>query len=167
VTFFYETTQAPVLKDLSFQIKSGETIAFVGPSGAGKTTISALIPRFYDVTKGAITIDGMDIRDMTMRSLRKEIGIVQQDVFLFTGTLKENILYGKLDATDEEVHEAVRMAHMEEFIAELPNGYETQVGERGLKLSGGQKQRIAIARMFLKDPPILILDEATSALDTE
>jgi len=167
VTFTYEKTQEPVLRDLSFTIEAGKTIAFVGPSGAGKTTICSLIPRFYDVTKGAITIDGMDIRKMTMRSLRKEIGIVQQDVFLFTGTLKENILYGKLDATDEEVAEAVRMAHMEEFIAELPNGYATQVGERGLKLSGGQKQRIAIARMFLKDPPILILDEATSALDTE
>ena len=167
VTFFYETTQAPVLKDLSFQIKSGETIAFVGPSGAGKTTISALIPRFYDVQKGAITIDGMDIRDMTMRSLRSHIGIVQQDVFLFTGTLRENIAYGKLDATDEEVEEAAKLAHMEDFITELPDGYDTQVGERGLKLSGGQKQRIAIARMFLKNPSILILDEATSALDTE
>lgn len=167
VTFSYETTQAPVLHDLSFNVKSGETIAFVGPSGAGKTTISALIPRFYDVQQGAITIDGMDIRDMTMRSLRSQIGIVQQDVFLFTGTLRENIAYGKLDATNGEIEEAAKLAHMEDFIAELPYGYETQVGERGLKLSGGQKQRIAIARMFLKNPPILILDEATSALDTE
>ncbi len=167
VTFTYEKTQEPVLNGLSFHIKAGETIAFVGPSGAGKTTICSLIPRFYDVQKGAITIDGIDIRDMTMRSLRKQIGIVQQDVFLFTGTLRENIAYGKLDATDEEVKAAAKLAHMEEFIAELPNGYETQVGERGLKLSGGQKQRIAIARMFLKDPAILILDEATSALDTE
>ncbi len=167
VTFTYEKTQAPVLKDLSFEMKSGKTVAFVGPSGAGKTTISALIPRFYDVTKGKITIDGVDIRDMTMRSLRQQIGIVQQDVFLFTGTLKENIAYGRLDATDQEIEEAVRMAHLTEFITELPDGYQTQVGERGLKLSGGQKQRIAIARMFLKNPPILILDEATSALDTE
>ncbi|MEI3604407.1 ABC transporter ATP-binding protein [Pseudogracilibacillus sp. SE30717A] len=167
VTFTYEKTQEPVLNGISFNIKAGETIAFVGPSGAGKTTICSLIPRFYDVQKGEITIDGMDIRDMTMRSLRKQIGIVQQDVFLFTGTLRENIAYGKLDATDEEIEAAAKLAHMEEFIAELPNGYETQVGERGLKLSGGQKQRIAIARMFLKDPSILILDEATSALDTE
>ncbi|HIV74498.1 MAG TPA: ABC transporter ATP-binding protein/permease [Candidatus Pseudogracilibacillus intestinigallinarum] len=167
VTFTYEKTQAPVLKDLSFQVKSGETVAFVGPSGAGKTTICSLIPRFYDVNKGAITIDGIDIRRMTMRSLRKNIGIVQQDVFLFTGTLRENIAYGKLDATNEEIEHAAKLAHMEEFITTLPNGYETQVGERGLKLSGGQKQRIAIARMFLKDPSILILDEATSALDTE
>lgn len=150
VTFSYETTQAPVLNDLSFNVKSGETIAFVGPSGAGKTTISALIPRFYDVQQGAITIDGIDVRDMTMRSLRSQIGIVQQDVFLFTGTLRENIAYGKLDATNEEIEEAAKLAHMEDFIAELPHGYETQVGERGLKLSGGQKQRIAIARMFLK-----------------
>lgn len=167
VTFAYDKTQAPVLKDLSFDIHSGETIAFVGPSGAGKTTISALIPRFYDVEEGAITIDGIDIRDMTRRSLRSHIGIVQQDVFLFTGTLRENIAYGKLDATDEEIEEAARLAHMEDFVRELPAGYETQVGERGLKLSGGQKQRIAIARMFLKNPSILILDEATSALDTE
>ena len=167
VTFTYEKTQAPVLKGMSFHVRKGETVAFVGPSGAGKTTICSLIPRFYDVQKGAITIDGIDIRDMTMRSLRKQIGIVQQDVFLFTGTLRENIAYGKLDATDEEIEAAAKLAHMEEFIAELPNGYETEVGERGLKLSGGQKQRIAIARMFLKNPPILILDEATSALDTE
>jgi len=167
VTFSYEKTQSPVLKNLNLDVKSGETIALVGPSGAGKTTICSLIPRFYDVDKGAIKIDGIDIRDMTTRSLRKQIGIVQQDVFLFTGTLKENIAYGNLEATDEEIEEAARLAHMEEFIAELPKGYETQVGERGLKLSGGQKQRIAIARMFLKNPPILILDEATSALDTE
>src|SRR5699024_10397879 len=167
VTFTYEKTQKPVLNDISFQIESGKTIAFVGPSGAGKTTICSLIPRFYDVNNGSVTIDGIDIRDMTMQSLRKQIGIVQQDVFLFTGTLKENIMYGKLDATDEEIARAVKQAHMEDFIAELPNGYETQVGERGLKLSGGQKQRIAIARVFLINPPILILDEATSALDLE
>ncbi|MEC5425099.1 ABC transporter ATP-binding protein [Virgibacillus sp. C22-A2] len=167
VTFAYEKTQKPVLNALSFTIEAGETIAFVGPSGAGKTTICSLIPRFYDVEGGSITIDGMDLRDMTKESLRQQIGIVQQDVFLFTGTLRENIAYGKLDATDEEIETAARQAHMEEFIKELPKGYETQVGERGLKLSGGQKQRIAIARMFLKNPPILILDEATSALDTE
>ncbi|MEN1966564.1 ABC transporter ATP-binding protein [Lentibacillus sp. N15] len=167
VTFGYEKTQGPVLTSLSFAIHAGETIAFVGPSGAGKTTICSLIPRFYDVDSGHITIDGIDVRDMTKESLRQQIGIVQQDVFLFTGTLRENIAYGKLNASMEEIEEAARRAHMEEFIKELPNGYETQVGERGLKLSGGQKQRIAIARMFLKNPPILILDEATSALDTE
>ncbi|MBP2078645.1 ABC transporter ATP-binding protein [Oceanobacillus polygoni] len=167
VSFSYEEAHGPVLNDMSFNIRAGETIAFVGPSGAGKTTISSLIPRFYDVNAGSIMIDGMDIRDMTKESLRQQIGVVQQDVFLFTGTLRENIAYGKLDATDEEIETAARNAHMEEFIKELPDGYETQVGERGLKLSGGQKQRIAIARMFLKNPPILILDEATSALDTE
>lgn len=167
VTFTYEKTQKPVLNDLSFHIQAGETVAFVGPSGAGKTTICSLIPRFYDVNAGKITIDGMDIRDMTKESLRQQIGIVQQDVFLFTGTLRENIAYGKLDASNEDIELAARRAHMEAFIQELPQGFETQVGERGLKLSGGQKQRIAIARMFLKNPPILILDEATSALDTE
>lgn len=167
VTFGYEKTQKPVLKDLDLSIHAGETIAFVGPSGAGKTTICSLIPRFYDVDGGSITIDGIDLRDMTKASLRKQIGIVQQDVFLFAGTLKENIAYGNLNATDEEIEEAARQAHMEGFIRDLPNGYETEIGERGLKLSGGQKQRIAIARMFLKNPPILILDEATSALDTE
>lgn len=167
VTFGYEQAQPPVLNNLSFDIKAGETIAFVGPSGAGKTTISSLIPRFYDVNSGSIMIDGIDLRDMTKESLRGQIGIVQQDVFLFTGTLRENIAYGNLNATEEEIQQAARQAHMEEFIELLPEGYDTQVGERGLKLSGGQKQRIAIARMFLKNPAILILDEATSALDTE
>lgn len=167
VTFSYEKTQDPVINDMSFTINAGETVAFVGPSGAGKTTIAALIPRFYDIQSGSITIDGIDIRDMTKRSLRRQIGIVQQDVFLFTGTLRENIAYGKLDATDEEIRAAAKLAHLDEFIMSLPKGYDTEVGERGLKLSGGQKQRIAIARMFLKDPAILILDEATSALDTE
>ncbi|XBM34405.1 ABC transporter ATP-binding protein [Bacillus licheniformis] len=166
VTFGYEKHK-PVLRGIDLSIKAGETVAFVGPSGAGKTTISSLIPRFYDIDGEAITIDGIDIRDMTKRSLRSQIGIVQQDVFLFTGTLRENIAYGKLDATDEEIQRAAKMAHLEQLIESLPDGYETQVGERGLKLSGGQKQRIAIARMFLKNPPILILDEATSALDTE
>ena len=166
VTFGYEKHK-PVLQGIDLSITAGETVAFVGPSGAGKTTISSLIPRFYDIDGGAITIDGIDIRDMTKRSLRSQIGIVQQDVFLFTGTLRENIAYGKLDATDEEIQRAAKMAHLERLIESLPDGYETQVGERGLKLSGGQKQRIAIARMFLKNPPILILDEATSALDTE
>ena len=167
VTFGYEKTQTPVLKDVNFKVKAGETIALVGPSGAGKTTISALIPRFYDVDQGSIMIDGVDIRDFTKQALRHQIGTVQQDVFLFTGTLRENIAYGKLGATDEEIKQAAQQAHMVDFINELPEGYDTQVGERGFKLSGGQKQRIAIARMFLKNPPILVLDEATSALDTE
>ncbi|MFS8650394.1 MAG: ABC transporter ATP-binding protein [Caldibacillus sp.] len=166
VSFGYEPDR-PILKNINLEIQAGETIAIVGPTGAGKTTICSLIPRFYDVTEGSITIDGIDIRKMTKRSLRSQIGIVQQDVFLFTGTLRENIAYGKLDATDEEIWDAVRRAHLEEFVSGLPDGLDTQVGERGMKLSGGQKQRIAIARMFLKNPPILILDEATSALDTE
>ncbi|MGE8204858.1 ABC transporter ATP-binding protein [Heyndrickxia sp. NPDC080065] len=166
VTFSYDEHK-PVLENIDLKIQSGETVAFVGPSGAGKTTICSLIPRFYDVDAGKILIDGIDICKMTKESLRSQIGIVQQDVFLFTGTLRENIAYGKLDATEEEIVEAARRAHLEEFIHSLPFGYETQIGERGLKLSGGQKQRIAIARMFLKNPPILILDEATSALDTE
>ncbi len=166
VTFRYDEHKS-VLEGIDLTMKAGETVAFVGPSGAGKTTICSLIPRFYDVNEGSITIDGMDIRDMTKKSLRSHIGIVQQDVFLFTGTLKENIAYGKLDATEAEIKEAAKRAHLTEFIETLPFKYETQVGERGLKLSGGQKQRIAIARMFLKNPSILILDEATSALDTE
>lgn len=166
VTFQYEHEKS-VLENINLSIHSGETVAFVGPSGAGKTTICSLIPRFYDVNEGSITIDGLDIRQMTQYSLRQQIGIVQQDVFLFTGTIKENIAYGHLQASDEEIYEAARKAHLEEMILNLPDGYETQIGERGLKLSGGQKQRLAIARMFLKNPPILILDEATSALDTE
>lgn len=166
VSFSYDEHKS-VLEGIDLQIKAGETVAFVGPSGAGKTTICSLIPRFYDVNSGSIKIDGIDIRDMTKKSLRSQIGIVQQDVFLFTGTLKENIAYGMLGATDEQIADAAGKAHLQDFIASLPDGYETQIGERGLKLSGGQKQRIAIARMFLKNPPILILDEATSALDTE
>ncbi|EGQ21455.1 ABC superfamily ATP binding cassette transporter, membrane protein [Sporosarcina newyorkensis 2681] len=165
VTFGYEA-EKPVLRNIDLTIQAGQTVAFVGPSGAGKTTICSLIPRFYEVNEGAITIDGLDVRQMTQKSLRTQIGIVQQDVFLFTGTIRENIAYGKLDATDEEVYEAARKAHLADLISSMPDGYETQIGERGLKLSGGQKQRLAIARMFLKNPPILILDEATSALDT-
>ena len=166
VSFSYDQ-KIRTLENINLIIKEGETVAFVGPSGAGKTTICSLIPRFYDIDAGAITIDGIDIRDMTKQSLRSQIGIVQQDVFLFTGTIRENIAYGKLGASEEEVKEAARLAHLEGFIESLPDGYETEIGERGLKLSGGQKQRLAIARMFLKNPPILILDEATSALDTE
>ncbi|MEK3996921.1 ABC transporter ATP-binding protein [Psychrobacillus sp. FSL K6-2365] len=157
----------PVLNDISLSIKAGETIAFVGPSGAGKTTICSLIPRFYDVQEGTISVDGLNIQDITTKSLRSQIGIVQQDVFLFTGSIRENIAYGKQDASEEEIRDAAKKAHLEDMIASLPEGYDTQIGERGLKLSGGQKQRLAIARMFLKNPPILILDEATSALDTE
>jgi len=166
VTFGYEKDRK-ILKNLSFRVKAGTTVALVGPSGAGKTTICSLIPRFYDVDEGSITIDGIDIRDMTKASLRAQIGVVQQDTFLFSGTIRENIAYGKLDATPEEIEEAARRANLAEFIASLPDGYETEIGERGLKLSGGQRQRLAIARMFLKNPPILILDEATSALDSE
>ncbi|MDI7743175.1 ABC transporter ATP-binding protein [Lysinibacillus fusiformis] len=166
VSFSYEGDKV-ILNDISFELRAGEMTAFVGPSGAGKTTICSLIPRFYDVTSGAISIDGIDIREMSKRSLRDQIGIVQQDVFLFTGTIRENIAYGKLGASEEEIREALKKAHLEEFVNNLSDGLETEIGERGLKLSGGQKQRLAIARMFLKNPPILILDEATSALDTE
>ena len=156
-----------VLDGIDFEVTAGETIAFVGPSGAGKTTICSLLPRFYDVTEGTITIDGEDVRDVTLKSLRASIGIVQQDVFLFAGTIRDNILYGRLDACDEEVRHAATRARLDDMIAALPEGYDTIIGERGVKLSGGQKQRLAIARIFLKNPPILILDEATSALDTE
>lgn len=166
VTFGYEG-EAKVLDGINLSINAGETIAFVGPSGAGKTTLCSLLPRFYEITGGRITVDGYDIRDITLESLRKNIGIVQQDVFLFAGTVRENIAYGKLGASDEDIMEAARRAKLEAFIQSLPDGLATVVGERGVKLSGGQKQRLAIARMFLKNPPILILDEATSALDTE
>ncbi|WP_419962659.1 ABC transporter ATP-binding protein [Psychrobacillus sp. BM2] len=166
VSFRYDEHK-PVLDNINLSIKAGETIAFVGPSGAGKTTICSLIPRFYDVQEGAISVDGLNIQDITMKSLRSQIGIVQQDVFLFTGSIRENIAYGKKDASEAEIRDAAKKAHLEDMIASLPEGYDTQIGERGLKLSGGQKQRLAIARMFLKNPPILILDEATSALDTE
>nr|WP_196107875.1 MULTISPECIES: ABC transporter ATP-binding protein [unclassified Ochrobactrum] len=166
VSFGYNAAR-PIVDGLDISIRAGETIAFVGPSGAGKTTICSLLPRFYDVTKGAILADGVDIRDMTLKSLRSNIGIVSQDVFLFAGTIRENIAYGRLDATDAEIAEAARRARLDGVIASLPDGYDTVIGERGVKLSGGQKQRLAIARIFLKNPPILILDEATSALDTE
>ncbi len=166
VSFGY-TPDRKILNGIDLAIRAGETIAFVGPSGAGKTTICSLLPRFYDVESGQITIDGIDIRQMTLASLRGQIGIVQQDVFLFAGTLRENIAYGKLTASEEEIVDAARRARLDEMIARLPGGLDTVIGERGVKLSGGQKQRLAIARMFLKNPPILILDEATSALDTE
>lgn len=166
VTFGYEQDRN-ILNAIDLSIRAGETVAFVGPSGAGKTTLCSLLPRFYDVTGGRITVDGVDIRNMKLQSLRKHIGIVQQDVFLFSGSIKENIAYGDLKASDEQIWEAARRASLMEMIRQLPDGINTIVGERGVKLSGGQKQRLAIARMFLKNPPILILDEATSALDTE
>ena len=166
VTFGYGDGRT-VLNDIHLSITAGETIAFVGPSGAGKTTLCSLLPRFYDASAGRITIDGQDIRGMTLASLRSQIGIVQQDVFLFGGTVRENIAYGRLGAPEDDIVEAARRAQLAEVIAALPDGLDTVVGERGVKLSGGQKQRLAIARMFLKNPPILILDEATSALDPE
>lgn len=166
VTFGYES-ERPVLQDISLDIRAGETVAFVGPSGAGKTTLCSLLPRFYDVQAGSITVDGHDIRKLTLNSLRRQIGIVQQDVFLFSGTIRENIAYGRLGASEEDIMEAARRARLDDLIRSLPEGLDTVIGERGVKLSGGQKQRLAIARMFLKNPPILILDEATSALDTE
>ena len=156
-----------VLRDVDLSIASGATVAFVGPSGAGKTTLCSLLPRFYELQSGRITIDGIDIRDMTLASLRSQIGIVQQDVFLFGGTMRENIAYGRLDAPEADILDAARRAQLDGVIRSLPNGLDTVIGERGVKLSGGQKQRLAIARMFLKNPPILILDEATSALDSE
>ncbi|ELK3176823.1 ABC transporter ATP-binding protein [Listeria innocua] len=156
-----------VLSHINLSIKAGETVAFVGPSGAGKTTICNLLPRFYDVSDGEITIDTENIKHFTLPSLRAQIGVVQQDVFLFSGTVRENIAYGKLDASNEEIEHVVKLAHLSKVVEEMPDGLDTIIGERGVKLSGGQKQRLAIARMFLKNPPILILDEATSALDTE
>ena len=165
VSFAYQENRA-VLHDVSLHIHPGETVAFVGPSGGGKTTLSQLIPRFYDVTAGNIRIDGHDVRGVTEESLHKSIGVVQQDVFLFAGSIAENIRYGRLDATMEEVIEAAKLAEIYEDICVMPDGFETNVGERGVLLSGGQKQRISIARIFLKNPPVLILDEATSALDS-
>lgn len=166
VTFGYEPSRT-ILNNIHLTIRAGETVAFVGPSGAGKTTICSLLPRFYDVDQGTITVDGIDIRNIKLQNLRKHIGIVQQDVFLFSGTIRDNIAYGDLHATDQQIWEAARRASLDELIRSLPDGMETVIGERGVKLSGGQKQRLSIARMFLKNPPILILDEATSALDTE
>lgn len=166
VSFAYQEDE-PVLQHVNIHIEAGKSIALVGPSGGGKTTICSLLPRFYDVTEGSIKIDGKDIKDLSLHSLRKAIGIVQQDVYLFAGSIKENIAYGKPDASDEEIIEAAKKANIHDFIMSLPEGYDTYVGERGTRLSGGQKQRISIARVFLKDPKILILDEATSALDNE
>ena len=167
VSFHYSDDETPVLSDISIDIPAGKSIALVGPSGSGKTTICSLLPRFYDVTGGSITVDGKDIRGLTLKSLRSQIGMVQQDVYLFDGTIKDNIAYGKPRASDEEIIKAAKCASIHDFIMELPDGYDTYVGERGTRLSGGQKQRISIARVFLKNPPILILDEATSALDNE
>lgn len=166
VSFSYEEEET-VLNNINLHVDAGKSVAIVGPSGGGKTTLCSLLPRFYDVTGGAVLIDGTDIRNVTQKSLRSFIGIVQQDVYLFNGTVKENIAYGKMDATMDEIIEAARSADLLDFIESLPNGFDTMVGERGARLSGGQKQRIAIARVFLKNPPILILDEATSALDNE
>ncbi len=167
VSFKYKDTAHRVLRHINLDVKAGSYVALVGSSGGGKTTLCSLIPRFYDVTKGSISIDGKDIREVTLSSLRQNIGIVQQDVYLFAGTVYENISYGKPDASREEIMEAAKLANAHDFIMELPNGYDTDIGQRGIKLSGGQKQRLSIARVFLKNPPILIFDEATSALDNE
>lgn len=164
---FHYNNDTDVLHDVSIHIPAGRTVALVGPSGGGKTTLCSLLPRFYDVTAGSITIDGQDIRDITLESLRNAIGIVQQDVYMFGGTIRDNIAYGKAEAADEEIIEAAKNANIHEFVMSLDEGYDTLVGERGIRLSGGQKQRISIARVFLKNPPILILDEATSSLDNE
>ncbi|NLM48390.1 MAG: ABC transporter ATP-binding protein [Epulopiscium sp.] len=167
VSFHYHGTSDAVFSNINFNVKAGEYIALVGPSGVGKTTLCSLIPRFYEVSSGSIKIDNIDIRDIQLKSLRQNIGIVQQDVYLFAGTVMDNIRYGKHDATDEEIIAAAKNANAHDFIMALPNGYQTDIGQRGIKLSGGQKQRISIARVFLKNPPILIFDEATSALDNE
>lgn len=167
VSFHYSDDETTVLSHVSIEIPAGKSVALVGPSGGGKTTICSLLSRFYDVTGGRVTVDGQDIRSLTLKSLRSQIGVVQQDVYLFSGSIRDNIAYGKPDATEEEIIEAAKCANIHDFIMELPDQYDTFVGERGARLSGGQKQRISIARVFLKNPPILILDEATSALDNE
>lgn len=167
VSFHYSDDETTVLSHVSIEIPAGKSVALVGPSGGGKTTICSLLPRFYDVTGGRVTVDGQDIRSLTLKSLRSQIGVVQQDIYLFSGSIRDNIAYGKPDATEEEIIEAAKCANIHDFIMELPDQYDTFVGERGARLSGGQKQRISIARVFLKNPPILILDEATSALDNE
>lgn len=167
VSFHYSDDDTPVLSHVSFEIPAGKSIALVGPSGSGKTTICSLLPRFYDVTEGRVTIDGNDVRKLTLENLRSQIGLVSQDVYLFGGSIKDNIAYGKPDATMDEIVDAAKKANIHDFIMELPDKYDTFVGERGTRLSGGQKQRISIARVFLKNPPVLILDEATSALDNE
>lgn len=167
VSFRYNEDGVDVIHHLNLQVQAGQTMALVGPSGGGKTTLCGLIPRFYDVCGGTVLLDGVDVQDVTLESLRRAIGVVQQDVYLFSGTVYENIVYGKPDATLEDVKAAAKLAGADEFIRALPQGYDTYVGERGVKLSGGQKQRISIARVFLKDPPVLVLDEATSALDNE
>ncbi len=167
VTFKYSQDSNTVLEHLSLDIKAGEFVALVGPSGVGKTTLCSLIPRFYDVTEGQILLDGQDIKDISLRSLRTHIGVVQQDVYLFAGTVADNIRYGRLEASRDEIIEAAKKANAHDFIAALPDGYDTDIGQRGVKLSGGQKQRLSIARVFLKNPPVIIFDEATSALDNE
>ena len=167
VSFKYKEDHNYVVKNLSLEIQAGEYVALVGSSGVGKTTLCSLIPRFYEVNAGKILLDGQDIRDVTLRSLRGNIGIVQQDVYLFAGTVADNIRYGKLDASRQEIIEAAKQANAHDFIMALPDGYDTDIGQRGVKLSGGQKQRLSIARVFLKNPPVIIFDEATSALDNE
>jgi ABC-type multidrug transport system fused ATPase/permease subunit len=167
ISFKYEKSSDWILRNISLNIKAGTTIALAGESGAGKSSLAALLPRFYEIQEGSIEIDGQDIQSLRQKSLRRTIGIVQQNVFLFDGTIRENISYGRPDATEEELFEAVRMSNLETFISTLPDGLDTQVGEHGVLLSGGQKQRISIARVFLKNPEILILDEATSSLDNE
>lgn len=167
VSFKYNNYEDEVLKHINLDINKGETVAFVGMSGGGKSTLISLLPRFYDVTKGSISIDNHNVKDFTTESLRNQVGMVEQDNILFSDSIKENILLGKPDASDEEVIEASKKANAHDFIMSLPNGYDTEVGERGVKLSGGQKQRVSIARIFLNNPPVLVLDEATSALDLE
>jgi ATP-binding cassette subfamily B protein len=167
VSFKYNDTTTDVFHNINLKVDAGDYVALVGASGVGKTTMCSLIPRFYEASAGSIKIDGKDIKDVKLKSLRENIGVVQQDVYLFTGSVMDNIGYGKMDATEEEIREAANNANAHEFIMELPDGYNTYIGQRGVKLSGGQKQRLSIARVFLKNPPILIFDEATSALDNE